>query len=96
MACFWIFSTHLVEDGINWINDNDEFKTYTHGQLYATSFYFTVATITTVGYGDISGNNTTERVICALLMIMGVIFFSINSGNITSIITSQEAIDREV
>lgn len=61
-----------------------------------TAFYFTVTTITTVGYGDISGNNTTERIICALMMVMGVIFFSINSGNITSIITNQEAIDREL
>lgn len=61
-----------------------------------TSFYFTVTTITTVGYGDISGNNTSERIICVLMMVMGVIFFSINSGNITSIITNKEAIDREL
>ena len=29
--------------------------------LYITSFYFTVSTITTVGYGDIRGFNTLER-----------------------------------
>ena len=85
-----------MEDDANWINLSDEFKEYTHSQIYVTAFYFSVTTITTVGYGDISGNNTSERIICILLMIMGVIFFSINSGNITSIISSQEAIDHEV
>jgi hypothetical protein len=32
--------------------------------LYITSFYFTVSTITTVGYGDIRGVNFGERVYC--------------------------------
>lgn len=77
-----------MEDEANWINDDDVIKAYTPSQLYVTAFYFSVTTITTVGYGDISGTNTSERIICVFLMIMGVLFFSINSGNITSIMTS--------
>ena len=53
-----------------------------------------VATITTVGYGDISGNNMLERIICILLMVMGVIFFSISSGNLTSIISKDDDINK--
>ncbi|MFN9903918.1 MAG: ion channel [bacterium] len=29
--------------------------------------YYTITTITTVGYGDISGTNSIERPICAFL-----------------------------
>ena len=53
--------------------------------------YYTVTTIATVGYGDISGTNTTERIICIFLMISGVFFFSFSSGTLTNIISNQEA-----
>jgi voltage-gated potassium channel len=51
--------------------------------LYSSAFYFTVTTITTAGYGDISGTNTLERYICALFMILGVLIFSMVSSAIT-------------
>jgi Ion channel len=34
----------------------------------------------TVGYGDISGTNTLERIICIIIMVIGVVTFSIVSG----------------
>ena len=46
--------------------------------------------MTTVGYGDISGTNTGERIVCMILMIMGVLFFTYTSGMITNIITNEE------
>lgn len=46
--------------------------------------------MTTVGYGDISGTNTGERIVCCFLMIMGVLFFTYASGTITNIITNEE------
>ena len=51
--------------------------------------------MTTVGYGDISGTNTFEKLICILLMILGVIFFSISSGTLTAIITNYEAVNEK-
>ena len=73
----------------NWVKEND-FQHMDWMELYATSFYFTVTTITTVGYGDISGTNFTERIICIFLMIIGVLFFSFSSGTLTQIITNYE------
>ncbi len=49
-------------------------------QQYTAAFYFTVTTMATVGYGDISGRNTLERIICVMIMIIGVVTFSIVSG----------------
>ena len=59
---------------------------YSNGELYAVAMYWAVTTITTVGYGDISGTNNFERVFCSVMMIVGVILFSFASGALASII----------
>ena len=57
-------------------------------KLYVTSFYFTVTTIMTVGYGDITAKSMPEKLLCILLMLIGVIAFSFATGLISSIITN--------
>lgn len=39
---------------------------------WAESFYFTVATLTTVGYGDIHPTTDGTRIIAALFILIGV------------------------
>jgi hypothetical protein len=58
----------------------------TPSQRYMVSFYFTVQTITTVGYGDVSIVTSTERIFCTLIMIIGVISFTFASGSLASIL----------
>ena len=70
------------EYSTNWVIDGG-YQDLDWSDLYLASFYFTVTTITTVGYGDISGTNFTERLICIFLMITGVLFFSFSSGTLT-------------
>jgi hypothetical protein len=53
--------------------------------LYCTSFYYTISTITTVGYGDLHAENVFERGISILIMIIGVISFSFATGSLASI-----------
>jgi hypothetical protein len=48
----------------------------------------TVITITTVGYGDITAYSMTERLLCIVLMLIGVVAFSFATGAISSIITN--------
>ena len=57
-----------------------------HVALYLTSFYFTISTITTVGYGDISGQNTIERSMGIIIMLIGVMAFSFATGSLSSIL----------
>jgi len=59
--------------------------------LYIASFYFVVTTITTVGYGDISGNNSAERMFGCLLMIIGVLAFSFSTGQLSSIMATKDS-----
>jgi len=56
--------------------------------LYVTSFYFSITTIVTVGYGDITPLNATEKIFACFLMIFGVIAFSFATGALSSIISN--------
>lgn len=58
--------------------------------LYAIAVYWAIQTITTVGYGDISSKNTTERLFCGLMMVVGVVAFSFANGSLTSIIQNYD------
>jgi Ion channel len=40
----------------------------------------------TVGYGDITSQSILEKIICCMLMIIGVIAFSFATGALSSII----------
>ena len=65
-------------------------------ELYVTSFYFTVTTIMTVGYGDITAKTMPEKLLCILLMLLGVIAFSYATGSISSIITNQDSTEAKL
>ena len=44
----------------------------------------------TVGYGDITAKTMPEKLLCILLMLIGVVAFSFATGYISSIITNQD------
>ena len=58
--------------------------------MYIISFYWTITTITTVGYGDISGSNIYEMMFCSIIMIVGVISFSFANGALASIMSNYD------
>jgi hypothetical protein len=87
-GCIWIFVGKSVGK-IGWIS-NYEFENLTDLQLYLTALYFTFTTISTVGYGDISGGCFTEKVICIAYLLIGVGIYSFIAGSITSIIMNEE------
>ena len=62
-----------------------------HFPLYSAAFYFTITTITTVGYGDLRGFNPTERLFCSFLMLVGVFSFSMLSSSIAQIVHNQDS-----
>ncbi len=49
-----------------------------------------MATITTVGYGDVSGKTTAEQGFCIVLMIIGVIAYSTAISSFMSIINASD------
>lgn len=89
-SCMFIFTAHYDKSQANWIEDKG-YSDYSAFELYITSMYFTVTTITTVGYGDISAQNTAERIFCVFLMLLGVISFSFSTGSLSSVMSSYDA-----
>ena len=57
---------------------------------YVACFYFIITTITTVGYGDFNAKTEFEMIFCCVLMIIGVIAYSISISSFTSIIAAQD------
>ena len=57
---------------------------------YMTAFYFTITTITTVGYGDYSPGTFLEKIFGVLIMFIGVMAFSFASGSLTNYIQQQD------
>ena len=47
--------------------------------------------MTTVGYGDISGQNNLERFVSIFIMLVGVMAFSFATGSLSSIMASYDA-----
>ena len=93
-TCLWLIIAslyHAEEDNFSstWL------ESYTHNyesslDLYTVSFYWTITTITTVGYGDISGSNNLEKTFCSIVMVIGVFGFSFANGSLTSIIQNYD------
>ena len=68
----------------------DTFNDVSQGELYLTSMYYTITTMTAVGYGDINGGSALERAVSIIIMLVGVIAFSFATGSLTSILSNYD------
>lgn len=96
IACFWIFIAKfddLTKD--NWIYAKGIID-YSDYDLYITSFYFSVTTVVTVGYGDITAQSAGEKIVAVILMITGVVAFSFATGALSSIISSYDSTEAKL
>ena len=55
-----------------------------------TSFYFTIATFSTVGYGDIIAKNKYEKIFCVIIMIVGVTAFAAGTSALTNLLSNYD------
>jgi hypothetical protein len=89
LSCIWIYAANesFSEDRKSWLW-NDEFRGLDRSEQYILATYFTITTITTVGYGDISATTSIERVLSIFTMIIGVVTFSYATGSLSSILAT--------
>ena len=93
IACLWIFlGAQNMNDPYmdNWITSFG-YDINDMGKMYVIGIYWTITTITTVGYGDIYATNTAERIIASIIMVIGVIAFSFSTGSLSSIIQNVDS-----
>ena len=85
-ACGWYYVgvNSIDSNSRNWINEKELMEEDWHIK-YMSSFYWSIVTVMTVGYGDITPANNNERFYCLFVILFGGMIFpySINSiGNI--------------
>ena len=90
-SCMFVFLAEFDSDIGNSWRYSDPYEFYEAFDLYITSIYFVVTTMSTVGYGDISGGTTLERVYCIILMLTGVLSFNLISGALGALITNYDS-----
>ena len=78
-----------------WIYQRD-FITKPQVEVYLSSMYFTVTTVLTVGYGDITAVSIAEKCFCILMMLVGVLSFSFSTGTLSAIIQSIDERDSQL
>ena len=94
LCCFWLIIGRYESSDEHhqqmWTGDPD-FMVGHPGTIYLTSFYLIITTVTTVGYGDFSGSNNTERIANCFIMFIGTIGFAYASGILTNWIMNEDA-----
>jgi hypothetical protein len=58
---------------------------------YISAVYWSFQTLTTVGYGDMQGKTSYERVFSVMWILIGVAFYSFTIGNLQSILSRLDA-----
>jgi len=95
MSCLWFwlgFGSHGDPASHGWVAvhgmvDSNGHLIDSFFFAWITSFYWSVTTMTTIGYGDISAGTSWERTIACIAMCMGAGLFAWGTGKITQVLT---------
>lgn len=72
----WIFSQNLESSSFN--------------ILYINSLYYIIATVFTIGYGDITVKNNSERMFNLILLLVGIVMYSWTLSSISTYIQTKD------
>lgn len=93
VACGWWLIGDMHED--SWSTSVGA-RDSTAQKQYLFSLYWVVTTMTTVGYGDISATNDSERAFSIFAMVLGCAFYGLLIAQITSIVADYDAHRRAI
>ncbi|OZC07895.1 cyclic nucleotide-binding domain protein [Onchocerca flexuosa] len=102
LGCIWyaIGSAELPHKEFTWLHQlarhlNEPYIS-TNGSMptggpslksrYVTSLYFTLSTITSIGFGNVSATTDSEKIFTIIMMILGSLMYASVFGNVSAII----------
>jgi voltage-gated potassium channel Kch len=65
-------------------------------EIYMAAIYWSIQTLLTVGYGDITAKTTEEMLIAVSWMILGGFFYTFAIGNLTSVLSNQNSRQQQI
>ena len=99
LACVWVLQARLVDDPLSsWLGANSYVTELEDGSheyadsplIYAASLYWSIMTLTSVGYGDIvaSKQSAVEMWMASVCMMISAIFFAYLVGSFCGVMTT--------
>ena len=96
MACiFYVVGAYSDEPNNSWIS-NYEQEDQSLSIVYLDTIYYCITTMITIGYGDIHGYTSSERLFCVFLMLLATGIFSYTMNNIQLLIMGDDQTDKEL
>jgi hyperpolarization activated cyclic nucleotide-gated potassium channel 2 len=90
-ACIWFLMAKLQDMNPDCWVTRMGFIDFEPFDVYIVAYYWTLTTVTTVGYGDVSAGTTIERVYNLFIMSFGVFMYSFAIGSLSSIVSTLDA-----
>lgn len=91
IACIWFLIPYISGFPPESWAVNSDIVSASSGEQYIRSLYWTITTMTTVGYGDITPQNTAEYIITMIVMLLGASLYAFIIGNIASLFSNLDA-----
>ena len=88
VACAW-FIVGTLDEVEGWVTSNflsSDLHAVTVSEQYLASMYWSVMTLTTIGYGDIKPVTQWERLFAILMMLLGSAMFAYVVGTMCSVV----------
>jgi hypothetical protein len=96
-GCIWYLVSQMVNAG----SEEDEAASFVqtyfvnnniteNGDRLMATCYFAVTTLTTTGYGDFLPRTQNEMILCSIIMLAGVAFFSFIMSSFINIISNYD------
>jgi hypothetical protein len=97
MGCGWLlFHKSFWEAGNHTWLSRKGYQDEDPNDQYIIAFYFSLTTVTTVGYGDFVATSTAEMIYSMFSQLIGVMVFSYVSGSLASLLTNSDASNSEL
>ena len=84
-------TVNLVACGWSWLGGGNAGSSPSRTLDYVRAVYWTIATLTTVGYGDITPETPPQMLYAAATMLIGIGFFGYVLGNVASLFSRLDA-----